>query len=138
MKALFCRTGLRKTQDYSPLSLKDTETDHSSITIREFAADIMTMLSFTNPWGFVANGRDERGILESWRQGLDFFGFVGRFTFFRNHVMRIPGLNTWFLPKVSDDSGMGYLMTEADRVVSRREFDAANGVKLPKPDFLQQ
>jgi hypothetical protein len=47
----------------------------------DFAADIMTILSFTDAWGFVANGRDERGLLESWRLGLDIFGFVGRFAY---------------------------------------------------------
>jgi hypothetical protein len=97
----------------------------------------MTMLSFTEPWGFVANGRDERGLLESWRQGLDIFGFVGRFAFFRNHIMRVPVLNTWLLPKTSDDRGMGYLMSEADRMVTKREQDEASGLTPDKPDFLQ-
>jgi hypothetical protein len=104
----------------------------------EFAADIMTMLSFTEPWGFVKNSRDERGILASWRQGLDFFGFVGRFTFFRKHIMRVPGLNIWMLPKTLDDSGMGFLMSEADKIVTNRELDMENGRYLEKPDFLQQ
>jgi hypothetical protein len=98
----------------------------------------MTMLSFTDPWGFVAKGRDERGILENWRQGLDFFGFVGRFTFLRDHLMKINGFASWVLPQTSDDSGLGYLMREADRAVSRRELDAANGRRSTKPDFLDQ
>jgi len=97
----------------------------------------MTMLSFTEPWGFVKNSRDERGILASWRQGLDFFGFVGRFTFFRNYLMRVPVLNTFVLPKTADDTGMGYLMSEADKIVSKREVDMSNGMYLDKPDFLQ-
>lgn len=95
------------------------------------------MLSFTEPWGFVKNSRDERGILASWRQGLDFFGFVGRFTFFRDYVMKVPGLNTFVLPKTVNDTGMGYLMSEADKIVSKREIDISNGVHLDKPDFLQ-
>jgi len=105
---------------------------------REFAADIMTMLSFTEPWGFVKNSRDERGILTSWRLGLDFFGFAGRFTFFRNYIMHIPVLNLWLLPKTSNDSGMGWLMAQADRHVTDREKELANGIYPDKPDFMQQ
>jgi hypothetical protein len=97
----------------------------------------MTMLSFTDPWGFVANSRDERGLLESWRQGLGIFGFVGRFLFFRNYLIKVPYLNMWFLPKTSDDNGMGYLMNEADRMVTKREEDEANGLIHERPDFLQ-
>ncbi len=45
----------------------------SSILIEhsEFAADIMSMFSFTKPFGFVRNSRDERLILAKWRQGLN-------------------------------------------------------------------
>ncbi|TAQ88093.1 hypothetical protein B7494_g3570 [Chlorociboria aeruginascens] len=106
--------------------------------VAEFAADIMTMLSFTAPWGFVENSRDERGMLASWRQGLDFFGFVGRFTFFRNYIMKTPILNMWLLPKTSNSSGMGYLMSEADIQVTRREKEIQEGsYAASRPDFMQ-
>lgn len=98
----------------------------------------MTMLSFTEPWGFVRNSRDERNILKSWRKGLDFFGFVGRFRWFRNVVMK----STWglyFLPTMSDDAGMGYLMSQADKQVSDREtLITTENFSQSKPDFLQQ
>jgi len=96
------------------------------------------MLSFTEPWGFVENSRDERGVLTSWRRGLDFFGFVGRFTFFRNYIMSIPGLNLWILPKTSNETGMGYLMSEGDKIVTKREKEMEKGISIEKPDFLQQ
>jgi hypothetical protein len=98
----------------------------------------MTMLSFTEPWGFVKNSRDERGILASWRNGLDFFGFVGRFRFFRNYIMTVPGLNLWLLPKTSNESGMGWLMAQADRQVTEREKELQNGIYPDHPDFMQQ
>ena len=98
----------------------------------------MTMLSFTEPWGFVRNSRDERGILTSWRKGLDFFGFVGRFRFFRNYIMTVPGLNLWLLPKTSNDSGMGWLMSQADREVTDRENEIRQGIYRERPDFMQQ
>lgn len=98
----------------------------------------MTMLSFNEPWGFVKNGRDERGILTNWRQGLRFFGFASRFRFFRTRIMTIPRLNLWLLPATSDSSGIGFLMSEADRQVTRREEEMDNGIYMDQPDFLQQ
>jgi len=95
------------------------------------------MFSFTEPWGFVKNSRDERGMLASWRQGLDYFGFAGRFVFFRDHIMTIPILNPWLLPRTSNESGMGYLMSEADKHVSQREEDLKNEIYVDRPDFLQ-
>lgn len=97
----------------------------------------MTMLSFTEPWGFVHNSRDERHMLHSWREGLDFFGFVGRFRWFRDVVMKTRwGL--YFLPSVSDDDGMGFLMSQADKHVTDREKRIENeGFTQEKPDFLQ-
>lgn len=95
------------------------------------------MVSFTEPWGFVKNSRDERQILTNWRQGLDFFGFVGRFRFFREVIMKIPGLNLWLLPAMSNDSGMGWLMSQANKQVTEREAQLGNGIYPEEPDFMQ-
>ncbi|KAK2735172.1 hypothetical protein FQN55_002262 [Onygenales sp. PD_40] len=105
--------------------------------VAEFAADIMTMVSFTSPFGFVENGRDERLILQNWREGLDMFGFVGRFKFFQTHIIKIPGLAARILPKLTDPAGMGWLMGEADRQVSTREEQIKQGIAIGKPDFMQ-
>lgn len=98
----------------------------------------MTMISFTHPFGFVANGRDEKGILRSWRQGLDFFGFVGRFRFFRDVILPNPIIGPYFLPKVSHQSGTGWLMREADKQVTERErqMEQESGFN-GKKDFMQ-
>lgn len=98
----------------------------------------MTMVSFSEPWGFVKNDRDERRLLESFRNGLNFFGFAGKFSFFRDYIMNIPGLNLWLLPATSDSSGMGYLMSQADKQVTQREKDIENEIYIDQPDFLQQ
>jgi cytochrome P450 len=98
----------------------------------------MTMISFTQPFGFVRNSRDERLILTQWRKGLDYFGFVGRFRFFREHVMKWPYFGVWSLPSTSDDHGMGYLMNEADRQVTQREKQVEEGTyEATQPDFMQ-
>ncbi|KAL1639377.1 hypothetical protein SLS58_007958 [Diplodia intermedia] len=115
------------------------ETVTISDKVAEFAADVMTMLSFGEPWGFVANSRDERNMLRSWREGLDFFGFVGRFRWFRDVVMKTRVGARLFLPSVADDSGMGFLMSQADSQVAERERRIENeGFVQEKPDFLQQ
>ena len=105
---------------------------------REFAADIMTMVSFTTPFGFVKNSRDEKLILTNWREGLDLFGFVGRFKFFQKYVMNMPGIGHLILPKITDPHGMGWLMGEAMRQISTREQENGKGIVPEKPDFLQQ
>ena len=96
------------------------------------------MLSFTNPWGFVKNSRDERGILKSWRQGLDLFGFAGRSKFFQKYVIHLPGLGSLILPKTTDDGGMGWLINQAITQVQTREAQIADKGYQGKPDFMQQ
>lgn len=105
--------------------------------VAEFAADIMSMISFTDAFGCVANQRDEKNILHNWRQGLDFFGFVGRFRFFREHIIKLPVIGMWFLPAMSHDSGMGWLMSEADRQVTTREMQTKEKPFDGKRDFMQ-
>jgi cytochrome P450 len=50
--------------------------------VAEFAADILATISFTHPFGSVANQRDEKDLLSKWRKGFTIFGFVGRCRFF--------------------------------------------------------
>lgn len=106
--------------------------------VAEFAADIMSMISFTEPFGCVKNQRDEKDILSNWRKGLTFFGFVGRFRFFREKIVKLPVVGLWFLPAISNDSGMGWLMFEADRQVTGREKQNEQTKFDGQPDFLQQ
>ncbi|TLS26868.1 hypothetical protein PpBr36_04793 [Pyricularia pennisetigena] len=105
--------------------------------VAEFAADIMTMVSFSETWGFVRNGRDERELLKRWRAGLPYFGFVNRFRWFRDVVMK-SSWGVYFLPSSSDNTGMGFFMREADRQVSTREGRMENEqYSQDCPDFLQ-
>jgi hypothetical protein len=106
--------------------------------VAEFAADIMSMVSFGEGFGSVKNQRDERDILGNWRKGLTFYGFVGRFRFFRDRIMKIPKVGMWFMPSISNESGMGWLMREADRQVSTREKENEENSSDGKADFLQQ
>ena len=106
--------------------------------VAEFAADIMSMISFGEAFGCVRNQRDEKLILTNWRIGLDFFGFACRFRFFREKVIPLPGVGRYFLPSMSNEVGMGWLMCEADRQVTAREKVLAEKGFDGPPDFLQQ
>ncbi|TGO41587.1 hypothetical protein BHYA_0019g00160 [Botrytis hyacinthi] len=106
--------------------------------VAQFSAEIMTVFSFNQPWGFVKDSRDERGLLHSWREGLDFIGFSARFTFFRKHILNLPGVASWALPKPSIQRGMGHLIHEADQAITQREYEISQGIYPEKPDFLQQ
>ena len=109
--------------------------------VAEFAADIMSMVSFTTPFGCVERQEDVRDILKNWRLGLSFFGFTSRWRWFRDVVLQLPVAGMWFLPKIESGSGMGWLMYEADRQVSvREEVNAANEKKESaegRKDFMQ-
>ncbi|KAF1943484.1 cytochrome P450 [Clathrospora elynae] len=104
--------------------------------VGEFAADILSIISFSQPFGSVENQRDEKAILANWRKGLAFFGFTARFRFFREIVLKLPVIGLWLLPATSNDSGMGWLMCEADRQVSTREKLNAENPSDGKPDFM--
>lgn len=105
----------------------------------EFAADVMTMVSFTEPWGFVQHSRDEGHLLGAWREGLPYFGFGVRSRWYRNTILKSPTLAPWFLPKTSDASGMGFLMAKARHAVLGRErLIEESGFTQDQPDVLQQ
>lgn len=98
----------------------------------------MTLVTFSEPWGFVANSRDERDILKSFRDSLVMFGFIGRWRGFRDNFQKIPFLPSILLPKPSDDSGAGFLNGQADEQVTLREkMVKEEGYAQEKPDFLQ-
>jgi hypothetical protein len=103
----------------------------------QFAGDIMSMISFSEPFGFVKNQRDEKAILENFRKGMDAFSFVGRWRFLREEVLRLPFIANMLLPSEKDTSGLGWLIGEAHRQVERRERQNAEGLE-GKADFLQQ
>jgi hypothetical protein len=105
--------------------------------VAEFAADIMSMISFGEGFGSVKNQQDEKDILGNWRKGLTFYGFVGRCRFFRERIVKIPKFGLWLLPSTTSQSGMGWLMSEADRQVSTREEENRTKPHDGKPDFLQ-
>ncbi|KAG9206154.1 hypothetical protein G6514_004876 [Epicoccum nigrum] len=109
--------------------------------VAEFAADIMSLVSFTTPFGCVERQEDVRDILKNWRLGLSFFGFAVRWRWFRDVVLQLPVVGLWFLPKIENGTGMGWLMCEADRQVCAREELNASGEKsasAEKPkDFMQ-
>jgi hypothetical protein len=97
----------------------------------------MSLVCFSEPWGFLKNDRDERNMLRSFREGLEFFGLAGRFRFLREQILTLPTIGQWLLPSASNESGMGWLMAQADREVSRREEEMQQGIQRDDPDFLQ-
>ncbi|KAI0471644.1 cytochrome P450 [Xylariaceae sp. FL0804] len=108
--------------------------------VAQFAADFLTQIAFSDSWGFVRNGRDERAFLRSFRKGLDYFGPAGRWHWFRRHILKSPMLAPYFLPSTSDTTGMGYLAFQADRQITEREREMqreGEGWGMEEPDLLQ-
>ncbi|KAK8009452.1 cytochrome P450 [Apiospora marii] len=91
----------------------------SNKTSSEFAADVMTTVLFTKGWGFVQNDRDERGMLQAWRDGVGLFGLAIRWRLLRDVILNSK-LKDYILPQLSDDRGNGWLMTQGAREISNR------------------
>ncbi|KAJ6193468.1 cytochrome P450 monooxygenase-like protein [Bipolaris maydis] len=102
----------------------------------EFAVDILSMISFSEPFGSVKNQRDEREFIRNFRKGLPMLG-LGRTRFLREHIMSLPLMAKLFLPSTTDEAGMGWLMGEAERQIAAREKLIAEEKFQGKPDFLQ-
>ncbi|CAG8971984.1 hypothetical protein HYALB_00003322, partial [Hymenoscyphus albidus] len=104
----------------------------------EFAADIMALVTFSTPWGFVQNSRDQYGILTSWRHGLTWFGFSNRWRFLRETIVHHWLLGPYTQPSVDDGGGMGHLMRLADEQLRAREKAIEDfGEKEGQMDYLQ-
>jgi hypothetical protein len=106
--------------------------------VAEFAADIMSMISFGEAFGCVKNQRDEKRILENWRKGLVLFGLLTRFRFLRDVLIPKTFIGKLILPKAAEEEGMGWLMAEADRQVTERERAMTEDGLEGKKDFMQQ
>lgn len=105
--------------------------------VAEFAADVLTTIVFTEPWGFLANDRDERGLIRAWRDGLALFGLSQRWRFLREVIFPSP-LGPHLLPRESDETGNGFLVTQANREIAERERRMEMGEPRPDPpDMLQ-
>lgn len=106
----------------------------------EFAADVMTTVLFTEGWGFVRNDRDERGMLQAWRDGVGLFGLAIRWRFLRDVVLASK-LKDYILPRLADDKGNGWLMTQGAREISNRhrqlQTSEEKGDGVPFHDALQ-
>lgn len=125
---------IRKLREHA--EAKRTITISNKLT--EFAADILSIIAFSQPLGNVENQRDEKDLLKNFRKGLPLFGFGGRFRFFRENILTLPFVGYFLLPSPTDETGMGWLVGEADRQVAAREKQNAEKKFEGQPDFLQQ
>jgi cytochrome P450 len=101
-----------------------------------FALDIMSSVSFTDTFGCIESQSDVKNILENWRRALTFFGFFTRYALLRDYVLRVPGMKRFFKPKAGE-SGLGWLIGEANRQVSVREKENEEKSSEEKSDLLQ-
>lgn len=97
----------------------------------------MTMIAFSEPWGFIADKTDQRQILRTWRKGIFSLSFVTRFRWLRDRVSR-AWLGSYFLPKPGDKIGLGYVMGQAEKQLTERERRIEEEMYSQEyPDFMQ-
>ncbi|KAK4643999.1 hypothetical protein QC761_300850 [Podospora bellae-mahoneyi] len=96
--------------------------------LAQFAADVMTLLVFGKPWGFIAHDRDERRLLSAFRESLPMFAFAARCNSFRELILSSPWIRGLIMPKVDDKTGSGYLASQAKLGVAQREQEREQGI----------
>lgn len=97
----------------------------------------MTMVCFSEPWGFVSNKADQRELLRTWRNGQIALSFLTRFRWLRDRVTR-AWWGPYLQPSPEDKFGVGYIMGEANRQVAERERRIdEEGYSQEYPDLMQ-
>ncbi|KAK0670159.1 cytochrome P450 [Cercophora samala] len=107
--------------DHEPFQMGDK--------LAQFAADVMTLLVFGKPWGFIAHDRDERRLLTAFRESLPMFSFAARCNSFRELILSSARMRGLVMPKVDDKTGSGYLASQAKLAVAQREQEREEGVE---------
>jgi hypothetical protein len=129
------------TENADPASSRGNGVVAMSDKVTQFAADVMSLFLFGQEFGCVENQRDEKNVIRNFRAGLPAFGFIGRFRFLREVVLKEWRLGKRLLPTGEEQEGMGWLVGEAGRRIGERESEmekeGSYGHGEDERDFLQ-
>ncbi|CAG8956308.1 hypothetical protein HYFRA_00003688 [Hymenoscyphus fraxineus] len=104
----------------------------------QFSADVMTLVSFGQTWGFIENERDERGLITSFRKILDTLAAFCRSSFIRETLAYTPIIMNYLVPDNKETKeGWGFLFGLAIKEVAKREEQLKHGIFPESKDFMQ-
>ena len=110
------------------LELKDALTGRLSSTmkgveftewIRWFLLDTMTDVIFSEPSGFLKEGRDVDHMIEGLRDMSLFALLLGTFPWLVNPIIDRPFFRKWLLPHIGDRKGAGIMMSVRRILISQ-------------------
>ena len=84
--------------------------------IRWFLLDTMTDVIFSEPSGFIKQGRDVDGMIEGLRDMSLFALLLGTFPWLVNPIIDRPFFRKWFIPRSGDMKGAGIMMSVREMV----------------------
>ncbi|KAL2110426.1 hypothetical protein VUR80DRAFT_8124 [Thermomyces stellatus] len=100
------------------------------------AYDIISEVGFGAPFGFVEQGKDVEGLIQSFHDGLVPFGIMARLYPLTNWI-KSTFLGKYMVASPEQESGIGNLMRFRDRLIEKRYKDIEAGTTNGRIDLLQ-
>lgn len=100
------------------------------------AYDIISSIGFGAPIGFIEQGGDTNGLVNSVRTGMWHFGIMAKLYPFVELVKK-TFLARYLVSTPEQKSGMGTLMRFRDRLIEKRYEDIKGGATASRYDLLQ-
>lgn len=89
--------------------------------------------------GFVQQGKDINGLIQSFHDGLLIFGVMGRLYPFTKWIKETWISDAYMVPKPGDSTGIGNIMTFRDNLLQERITENNNpSNKVKRTDLLQK
>ncbi|CAG8953710.1 hypothetical protein HYFRA_00006599 [Hymenoscyphus fraxineus] len=111
---------------------KDIQIDLSD-WLKWFIYDTVSGLAFGKSPGFVKNGMDVEGLIESFHSMAPMAGLVATLPHIMNSILNTPILGNWLMPHSGDGTGTGRIMQFRDNMLQDR---LANRHENAHGDFL--
>ncbi|KAF7908835.1 hypothetical protein BELL_0434g00040 [Botrytis elliptica] len=101
-----------------------------------FAFDTISEVGFGQALGFVENGEDVGGLIQSVHDGIELFGVLAHLYPFVEWLTSGP-LGRFFTATPDMKNGMGQLMRWRDKIINARITEIEEGKKRDRVDILQ-
>ena len=101
-----------------------------------FAFDTISEVGFGQALGFVENGEDVGGLIQSVHDGIEIFGVLAHLYPFVEWVTSGP-LGRFFTATPEMKNGMGQLMRWRDKIINARIIEIEEGKRRDRVDILQ-
>lgn len=96
-------------------------------------------MAFGKPVGFVHQGKDIDGLIQSFHDGLPIFGVMGRLYPFTKWIKETWVADAFMVPKPGDSTGIGNIMKFRDNLLEERIKENNNpSNKAESTDLLQK